>query len=208
VTTQAETAAAVPAVRAEDSVEPGNVLGRMTALTLFTPVRRQWRPILRAAFWLGKWAPLAASHILKFDFIHYVRWTVVRDFPYDGPPQPGREKLNYSYLLFESNFDGPWQHYIDAFAYVIPADIRFVWGRGVNFPGPPPAEPLKNWIAANSMEGGSYYFAYPDAGVKVVKAALALRGPLEELAARAAQLGPEEFKSVYERFLTGVQESL
>ena len=30
------------------------------------------------------------------------------------------EQLHYQYLFFESNFDGPWQHYIDAFAYVIP----------------------------------------------------------------------------------------
>ena len=35
------------------------------------------------------------------------------------PARPA-QKLNYRYLFFESNFDGPWQHYIDAFAYVIP----------------------------------------------------------------------------------------
>ena len=205
---QAETPVGVQGPRSEDSVQPGNVIGRMTGLTLFTPIRRRWRPVLAAAMWLGKWAPLAGNHILKFDFIHYVRWTIVRDLPYDGPPQPGREKLNYSYLFFESNFDGPWQHYIDAFAYVIPADIRFVWGRGVNFPGPPPAEPLKNWIAANSMEGGSYYCAYPEAGVKVVKAALAVRPGLDDLAARAAQLSPDEFAAAYRSFLTDVQASL
>ena len=66
-------------------------------------------------------------------------------------------------MFFESNFDGPWQHYIDAFAYVIPQDIRLTWGRGINFPRPPPSEPLKAWIARNSMEGGTYYCAYPQA---------------------------------------------
>ena len=39
----------------------------------------------------------------------------------------------------------------------IPADIRFCWGRGPDFPGPPPSEPLKAWIGRNSMEGGTYY---------------------------------------------------
>ena len=201
---------AAPAAVPSDDERPlaGNAIGRMTGLTLFTPIRWHQRPILAAAMWLGKWVPLAQRHILQFDFIHYVRWTIVKDLPYDGPPQPKRDKLNYRYLFFESNFDGPWQHYIDAFAYVIPADIRFVWGRGVNFPGPPPAEPLKRWIAHNSMEGGTYYCAHPQVGVKGVKAALSLRPKLEAFAARASQLSPEEFAVEYRRFLTDAQESL
>ena len=98
-----------------------------------------------------------------------MRWTHVHQLP-DG------QKLKRAHLFFESNFDGPWQHYIDAFAYVIPRDIRFVWGRGINFPGPPPAEPLKAWIAENSMEGGTYYSAYPWDSTRMCKQALAV-GP-------------------------------
>jgi hypothetical protein len=203
VTTQQVEPAAPPARR-----DPGNVQGRTTGLTLFTPIRRTWLPVLKAAFWLGKYVPLASAHILKFDFIHFVRWTVVRDLPYDGPPQPKRDRLNYSYLFFESNFDGPWQPYIDAFAYVIPKDIRFVWGRGINFPGPPPAEPLKRWIAQNSREGGSYYSAYPQADVKTILASIDLRDALKEFVASSASLPPEEFKAAYNRFLTNVQHAL
>jgi len=193
---------------APPSRNPGNVHGRMTALTLFSPVRLKWRPVQKVAFWLGKYVPLAQTHILQFDFIHYVRWTVFRDFPYDGPPQPKRDRLNYPYLFFESNFDGPWQHYIDAFAYCIPGDIRFVWGRGINFPGPPPAEPLKRWIAENSREGGTYYQAFPNTGVKEVKGALAVRDGLRRLVVESKGLSPEEFKAAYERFLHEVQHGL
>jgi hypothetical protein len=185
----------------------GNTIGRMTALTLFTPVRRRREPILRAGQWIGKWAPFAQRHILQFDFIHFVRWALVRNLPYNGPPQR-RDKLNYTYMLFESNFDGPWQHYIDAFAYCIPRDIRFVWGSGVNFPGPPPSEPLKRWIAANSMEGGTYYCAYPEASTRMVDGALAVRAALRRLVAEAKRLGPEEFEARYERFLTDLQAHL
>ena len=59
-----------------------------------------------------------ARHILQFNFIKFVRWTVVPGL--DG------ERLNHQYLFFESNFDGPWQHYIDAFAYVIPSKFRWI----------------------------------------------------------------------------------
>jgi hypothetical protein len=181
--------------------KPGNTLGRMTALTLFTPVRRQWLPVAKAAFWLGKYVPLAQKHILQFNFIHYVRWVHVRKLP-DG------QKLNYTYLFFESNFDGPWQHYIDAFAYCIPKDIRFVWGRGINFPGPPPAEPLKAWIARNSMEGGHYYCAYPQASTRMCKSALEVKARLDSLRAQAGSMTPEQFKAAYDRFLTDVQAHL
>jgi hypothetical protein len=180
---------------------PGNTNGRKNRLTLFTPVRPHRVPVLKAAFWAAKFIPFAQKHILQFDFIHFVRWTLVRELP-------GGEKLNYTYLFFESNFDGPWQHYIDAFAYVIPRDIRFVWGSGHAFPGPPPAEPLKAWIARNSMEGGTYYCAYPDASTRMVKGALEVRERLEALRAGAAKMTPEQFQEAYERFLTDAQVHL
>src|SRR3954464_12624857 len=148
-----------------------NVHGRMTGLTLFTPIRPQWVWLLRVGLPLTRHLPFMARHILQFNFIKFVRWTVVDGFD--------AERLNYKYLFFESNFDGPWQHYIDAFAYVIPLDIRVTWGRGPGFPAPPPAgdagprggggpaspapppaEPLKAWIAMNSMDGGTYYCAH------------------------------------------------
>lgn len=186
---------------------PGNVLGRVTCLTLFTPIRPQWVWFLRVGFWLTRYMAWARRGITQFDFIHFVRWAVVKRMPYNGPPQQ-RESLNYQYLLFESNFDGPWQHYIDAFAYCIPLNIRVVWGRGIAFPAPPPAEPLKRWIAANSMEGGSYYCAYPNASTRVVQSALVVRDALDELVRKSRALAPEEFRREYERFLTGVQAHL
>jgi hypothetical protein len=187
-------------VRSPESAPPtaaGNSYGRHSALTLFTPIRRRWVWFVRAALWISKWLPMTQTHILQFKFIHMVRWSVIK-----------RDELNDAYLFFESDFDGPWQQYIDGFAYVIPRDIRFLWGRGYDFPAPPPAEPLKRWIAKNSMEGGSFYSAYPSASTKMVLGALATRQGLENLAAENASLGPEEFKARYEQFLVEVQAHL
>jgi hypothetical protein len=192
----------VPAAAAAAKPEkPGNTIGRLTGLTLFTPVRTPWLPVAKAAFFLGKFIPLAQQHILQFDFIHYVRWVHVRKLP-DG------QTLKHAHLFFESNFDGPWQHYIDAFAYVIPRDIRFVWGRGFNFPGPPPAEPLKAWIAENSMEGGTYYSAYPDASTRMCKQALTVEKALGEFVKRSKSMSAEQFKAAWEQFLTEQQGNL
>ena len=188
--------------------EPGNAHGSRTGLTLFTPIRHEWLALTRLSLWLGKWIPFVQGHILQFKFIHFVRWGIVRDLPYNGPPQPGRDRLNYAYLYFETNFDGPWRNYIDGFAYCIPRDIRYLWGRGIAFPGPPPAEPLKRWIAANSMGGGTYYVAYPEASVRQVLSAVAVRDGLRTLQEQSAGLSPEQFTAAYERFLTDVQAHL
>jgi hypothetical protein len=171
----------------------------MTALTLFTPIRKQWVWALRAAFAAVPHLPIR-SHIIQFNFIKFVRWTVVDRL--DG------ERLSYPYLFFESNFDGPWQHYIDAFAYIIPADIRAVWGRGIDFPYPPPAEPLKAWIAANSMEGGSYYCAHPELSTREIQSAVEVRDALAELQEKAPLLSPAQFKAAWDEFLTEQQAHL
>ncbi len=91
---------------------------------------------------------------------------------------------------------------------MIPKDIRLTWGRGPGFPAPPPAEPLKAWIARNSMEGGHYYCAYPEASTRMVKGALACASASTRLVADAERLSPEAFKAAYERFLTESQAHL
>jgi hypothetical protein len=172
----------------------------MTGLTLFTPIRRRWLWLLRIGLPVTRHLPFMGRHILQFDFIKFVRWTVVRRL--DG------ERLHYPYLFFESNFDGPWQQYIDAFAYVIPLDIRVTWGRGPGFPHPPPAEPLKAWIAMNSMEGGTYYCAHAEASTRDVLNALAVQARFARLQAESRELGPEAFAAAWERFLIDAQAHL
>ena len=59
----------------------GNTHGRMFALTLFTPIRPRWLPVLADAFRIAPVLPFAQRHILQFNFIKFVRWTIVRELP-------------------------------------------------------------------------------------------------------------------------------
>ena len=181
MSTTTQHAAAAPAVRPD---KPGNTIGRLTGLTLFTPVRTRWLPVAKAGV-LG-WASSCRwprSTSCSSTSSTTCAGPIVRKLP-DG------QTLKRAHLFFESNFDGPWQHYIDAFAYVIPRDIWFVWGRGLNFPAPPPAEPLKAWIAENSMEGGTYYSAYPEASTRMCKQALAVDEALADCASSRSRCRP------------------
>jgi hypothetical protein len=187
-----------PAGRPDPRPRGGNASGRARALTLLTPIRPLWMPILWLVMRSARYHTYFRNHSLQFKFIYYVRWAIFQEFP-------GGEKKKYPYLFFESNFDIPWQQYIDAFAYVIPKDIAVIWGRGFAFPGPPPAEPLKRWIAMNSLEGGHYYSGYPQASVKMVMAALEARERCEALAERSAGMSPAEFRAAFDEALSELQ---
>ena len=81
-------------------------------------------------------------------------------------------------------------------------------GARPGFPAPPPSEPLKAWIAMNSMEGGHYYCAYPEASTRMVKGALAVRERFDGLVEESETLAPEAFAAAYERFLAESQAHL
>jgi hypothetical protein len=179
----------------------GNVSGRARCLTLLTPIRPLWVPVVWLIMRSARYHSYFRDHSLQFRFIYYVRWAVFREF------RPG-ERKRYSYLLFESNFDIPWRQYIDAFAYVIPKDIRVIWGRGFAFPGPPPAEPLKRWIAMNSLEGGHYHCAYPRASVKITQSALEVRERLQRLQRESASMPPAEFRRAFDAAVADLQRHL
>ena len=68
-------------------------------------------------FWVGRHVTSTLEEAPALSFIHYARWVVIRRFP-DG----GRgERLGHTYLFFESNFNGTWDQYIDAFSEVVPS---------------------------------------------------------------------------------------
>ena len=178
-----------------------NTSGRARCLTMLTPIRPFWTPVVWFIMRSARYHTYFRDHSLQFKFIYYVRWAVFREFS-------AGEKKRYSYLFFESNFDIPWRQYIDAFAYVIPKDIRVIWGRGFSFPGPPPAEPLKRWIAMNSLEGGHYHSAYPKASVKMTLAAFEAHDRLLRLKREAAGLSPEQFRKAFDAAVADLQRHL
>ena len=103
----------------------GNEIGRMTGLTMLTPIR--------PAVGLGAAGRLLQRALLpgRAERDPAVRLHPLR--PLGDRRRPAGREAALPYLFFESNFDGPWQHYIDAFAYVVPR-IRLTWGRGPAFP--------------------------------------------------------------------------
>jgi hypothetical protein len=178
-----------------------NVEGRATAITVLTPYKWTGRIVLPIVFWIGRHVTATLEKLQTLSFIHYARWVIIKEFP-------GGERLNYPYLMFESNFNGSWDQYIDAFSEVVPARMKGIWGTSFGFPGPIPVEPFKDYIRANEYVANHYYNAYPGATTTEIVSAAKVAKAVDELRARADRLDPAAFKAAYEDMLTSIQHDL
>jgi hypothetical protein len=82
--------------------------------------------------------------------IHTVRWAILDD---------GKR------LLLASNYDGPWQNYIDEFAELILSGLDAIWESSHGYPesGAQDVEALKNFLRCHQAPANAFYSAYPDA---------------------------------------------
>jgi hypothetical protein len=181
-----------------------NIEGKATALTLLTPVRRGGPLLLSVVFWAGRNLTSTLAKLEQLSFIHYARWAVIKRFP-DGR---GGERAGHTYLFFESNFNGTWDQYIDAFSEVVPFRMKAIWGTSIGFPGPLPVEPFKDYIRRNEFVANHYWSAYPGATTTEIVAAGRVESAFAEFRARASALEPDPFRTEYEALLTKVQRDL
>lgn len=181
-----------------------NVEGKATAITTMSPVKWWGRFFLPIAFWVARHFPSQLERLHTLSFIHYARWALVKRFP----TVDGAEKPRYGYLLFESNFNGSWDEYIDAFSEVVPAKMSLLWASSYGFPGPIPVEPFKDYIRRTELAANHYWSAYPHASTTEVISAGRVAKALDDLKGEATTLEPEAFKRAYDEMLTKVQSDL
>ena len=171
---------------------------------MFSTVRWWGRIELPLFFTYVRLRPGVLDSLRKLSFIQSARWSLITRLPDNGQP-PSQRKLHYPHLYFESNFNGGWEEYIDAFAYVLGFGMRCAWGSSYGFPGPLPSGPFKAYIKENALPASHYYSAYPDATATTVLAALEVTPRLAELRLHAPAMTPEEFAAAWRRFLTETQ---
>ena len=189
-----------------EEASPGNVTGEARALTAIGPLRqRSWRYwkllagfLLRRYFWLFRNAK--TRPLKQLGFIHFARWVLIHELP-DGDE---RVPLKPVYMLFESNFNGGFDEYIDAFSYVIPEAMEDIFGSAYNFPGPIPATPFKDFIRRHDYEADHFFSAYPEATAADVAAALELSLAIDALHERDDG-NPWTFAVLWRGFMTKAQ---
>ena len=194
-----------PAAQAA-GVTPGRAAGHDTAMTVWSPVRWWGVLPLRAGFFVIRHTGLTLPLLRKLSFIDYARWAIVKHFPTVGPPE-ARDPRRRHHMMFESNFNGTWDQYIDAFAEVMPFRFKLFWGSSINFPGPLPTGPFRAWIDRHHFDV-QYYEAAVDATATVITSALRLERKLRRFARRSKGWDAEKFHQRYRGMLSRVEADL
>ena len=167
---------------------PASGDSRASALNLLTPISLRGRLWLKFLFFAATVLPLPRWTVLRLRLIHYARWTVL-----------GRS------LLFESNFNGTPDAYVEAFSYVFPKGMKLIWGSSRGFPGPVPVETLRVWIETGTIETSHYYCAYPEASTKEILAGLEVRRRLREFNEQTMDVDAPRFAEEYEALISDLQ---
>jgi hypothetical protein len=184
-----------------------NIDGVAIAITVFSTIKLPGRAFLPILFFVTKRIPKLTTTLVDLSFIHFARWTLVSKIPYNGAPQP-KQKLRYTHMYFESNFNGGWEEYIDAFSHILTKGMAAFWGTSYGFPKALPVGPFKVYIQDNETEACHYYSAYPDATITMIKGALELDDKLAPLKRNAKKMDPDAFAAAYKKMLTDAQRSL
>jgi hypothetical protein len=194
-----------------DEVSPdapaANVCGDWTSITLFT-TQRWWGPIaMPVLFAITRAVPKALAAMDSLSFISFASWSLVREIPYNGPPQQTR-KLRYAHLFFEVHFNGSWAQYIDSSVRVLTSGMKGYWSSSRAFPGPLPAGPFQAFFRDHEVDLSHYYSAYPDATVTIIRQAIELEERLDMFAHRAGLIQEEAFDAAWDAFLQDAQRLL
>jgi hypothetical protein len=187
--------------------ESRNQCGRAIAMTVVNPMKPGRSRVLRLNFLLTRRYPPLLWRLRKLSFIHFLRWTIVREFPYNGPPQVP-EDIRHEYLFFISNYNGYWMQYIDAFYKVVPDQMDWIWGNTYGYPKGEPAGATKRLIKKLEFTASHFYSAYPDASATMIQSALELKRRFDDFEARAAAADAEQFATAYRRFVSDAQRYL
>ena len=184
-----------------------NVAGKAYGMNVLTPVKPSLTWINRLIFMASRGIPSTLAGLLGLSIIHFARWVIIKR---DQWPTLGRSKqnLNNDYVIFVSNFNGTWDQYIDAFADGIPNGLDLFWYSSTKFPHSIPITPFKSYIRDNQIDTNYYYNATPGSAQRDIKAALAVRAALLDLADTHARLSPDDFAKEYRKALLSVQNHL
>jgi hypothetical protein len=148
----------------------------------------------------------------ELEFIHFARWQRVRtkDLPRLVESQP-KEDLRRDFFFFASNFNGPWDQYIDTFALVpkVRNGMWWLWRFSKGFPGPFPIRNFKNYIQYHTYMVQLYYDAYEEATVRGINAALGLAEQFKSFQKQTPNGETEDaFRARYLTFVGDISEYL
>ena len=140
-----------------------------TEMTLITTIVPERLPMLRQVLaTIGD--PSRPSLIKEIGTVHFARWVIID---------------NDTRLLFDSNFDGTWEQYLDDFVdhEGLRAGLDRIWGCCEGYPerGAVDRDAFRAWVRAHQTPAALFYSAYPENTCRDVLKAIRVRDKFVEL---------------------------
>ncbi len=141
----------------------GRVDGRATALTVILPLKwwgRAWLTVWFRYLRLPFMGRKAFRKLDRLRFVSAIRWSLLRPFVPRKSPFARTSDQRWQ-LLFESNFDGDWDEYLESFSTVTGKALRSIIRPGTGYPGLTTASLLKDYARIHDHTPHGYVSAYP-----------------------------------------------
>src|SRR5437588_7219116 len=188
--------------------DDGATQGSWTAMTTFSPL-----PFFWAFMWRVRWAVMnwlerhhirSPNALIKLSMIGFARWSMVGEVR--GFKRGDMTTLPRPYILFETNFNGDSDQYLEAFSLITTKGMQRVWRGTYGLPKIARVSAFIAFVNKNLLPISGYQCAYPQSSTKMVRSALLLKRLYEDFNASAPSLGPEHFLRAYSGFLAAAQQ--
>ena len=176
--------------------ESRNSVAGAYALTTFAPIIAGHEEEVRA--YIEGLPKGAESPLARLDTLHLSRIQIF-DQLVDQGPKHDLDRLESSWLVFTSSFDGDLDTYLDLICERIPHEADGWWSHCVGYPGTADRTAFRDWLKVHQRHTNLFASAYHGGTVARVREGLALRHQLVDFAADAQGLDAAALK---ERFLS------
>jgi hypothetical protein len=146
------------------------------------------------------------SPFAKLSSTHFARLVVMDDAIYVGMPAC-EEHLSSKYLVFESNFDGDLDSYLERMAREIPEFVNAVWKHCEGFPGTTNVAAFKSYMRACQLETTFFFADVNDKTVRQTLSALQTQSAVTAFIAKYQGAPPEELQAAFAQFLEKLNQA-
>jgi hypothetical protein len=177
-----------------------NRSGQAYALTVLTPILPGQKAPLDE--YLRSIPPADSSPFIRAGGTHFARFVILDHLVFEGPPQK-RDELKSDYLLFESNFDGDLDPYLEKLRVSCGSESDAIWGKCVGYPGIADAVRFRAYFHHNQIDTNYFSAAYPNASVGDVLEALALQRRIVDFGIANQDAGAAELQRAFRESFDG-----
>src|SRR5271156_973281 len=181
-----------------------NQSGRVYGLTILSPIKEdpnsEVSPNLALRIYLAKLPRHRNSPFAKLSSTHFARLVVMDDVVYVGMPAC-EEHLQSKYLVFESNFDGDLDTYLERMAVEIPETVDAVWKHCVGFPGAADVAAFKTYMKKCQIETTFFFADVNDKTVQQTLRALQTQSAVTAFIVKHQGAPPNVLQAAFAHFI-------